>query len=299
VRQLSVRRATLLQLHDTVSARATRHRQCIDEAWGGVARDEGAANDDLTAVQPMLTTMAAVWQLKIENRFKQAWWQLTVNAIRHPNNQCMAGATAAQRAQYQCGCGGGQCGRMHHFWECDVAQAVYAEISEALSGTAHLCCPDVWLLEPPVHDPPLQREVWWIVCLAALTAVEKGRTVLCALTRGPTAPTTASDQTLITDYMPGYVAPAPAVPHSVTASRRACHEFWGILHNIAAKGVHGQSMERWARCVPPDHPFLGVVDRTTFVVNAGRDVGGHAAESDFDDDGSGGAAEREGSAAPL
>lgn len=72
VQQLSVRRATLLQLQGNVSARAALQRQCIDEAWGR-AQPRDSDGDDMTMVQPLLATMAAVWQLKVENRFKQVW----------------------------------------------------------------------------------------------------------------------------------------------------------------------------------------------------------------------------------
>ena len=55
MQQLSVRRANAAAA--ARHGQRTCHTQCIDEAWGGVERAEGAADDDLTGVQPMLTTI--------------------------------------------------------------------------------------------------------------------------------------------------------------------------------------------------------------------------------------------------
>ncbi len=55
--------------------------------------------------------------------------------------------------------------RQHQFWECPVALAARAQLL-AVPQTA------VWLLEAP---PGMHKQVWQVVCLAALSAMAWGR----------------------------------------------------------------------------------------------------------------------------
>ena len=69
--------------------------------------------------------------------------------------------------------------RFHCFWQCSVAAAVRHEIDNALAAW----CPThtaisrraLWLLEASRTSPPLHKNVWTVVCLAVLEAMEHSR----------------------------------------------------------------------------------------------------------------------------
>ena len=69
--------------------------------------------------------------------------------------------------------------RQHVFWDCPVAQAVRQEPLQQ-PGTAALQRAHLWLLEPPY--PEVQKVVWWVVRLAALSAMAGGHSHLWAVT---------------------------------------------------------------------------------------------------------------------
>ena len=261
--KLTVKQGTLLQLDDIRAVRRARHIEFVQLAVPG---GDAAAN-----YQRLRQLFQEVWQLKWENRFKSALWQLAVDGIRHPHNGPMQGrdTAPAPRRTYTCGCGGGACSRLHHFWQCPVAQAVVNEMRLALPGQPQLTREHVWLAVPPPLAPgsEVHMQVWLVACLAALTAIESGRKYMAQQLFAARARAAVGTRD-IRDFMPGVDTPAQRV------ARAARRQFWANVTNFASKGVHGGGMERWAAAIPPDHPFLGVAARRTFVVNAhvGADV---------------------------
>jgi hypothetical protein len=104
----------------------------------------------------------------------------------------------------------------HHFWTCEVAQAVRQEVEGQLrargwlASTAHVPCASLWLAKRPHQD--LMTWVWDMVCVAALHGMEVGRSAAWA------------------------VAQDMDVPELVVqvASRAARAAFWGALADFAA-----------------------------------------------------------------
>jgi hypothetical protein len=156
----------------------------------------------------------------------------------------------------------------------------------------------VWLLLPPPpallnSGQPLDIGVWSVVCVAALHAMNVGRSQLFAASRRAAA--VDATQTLITQYFGPAVdpaapgpsglhglqlavparAPRPVPPPSplMIAKAAAVREFWAALHGFAALGVTRSRDERWVKRVRLDHPFLAPTeDRKGWVVRGGPRV---------------------------
>ncbi len=117
---------------------------------------------------------ATVWRLRMENRTKEAWWRLVYNGFK----------TAARLHMMQICCPGcpavrGPPGRPHTFWACGVARAIIVEIRAALPAGTALERQHVWGLVPPSAD--VHRQLWAMICVAAVHAMERGRCVLARL----------------------------------------------------------------------------------------------------------------------
>lgn len=130
--------------------------------------------------------------------------------------------------------------------------------------------------------PVLHKDLWLVVCMAALTAMEHGRKQLVRLhfqhQQEPVR------QSRITDFFQPFVQP-PAAPSPLQAGsaqqRRPSHvefaaesavvQFWMCLHNFADVGLRVQAKQRrqrWLRDVPADHPLLAV-SNGRLIVNGG------------------------------
>ena len=119
--------------------------------------------------------------------------------------------------------------------EAPVAQAVVQQITAHVPGPitrAH-----VWLAETP---PGMQQCVWDVICLAALSAMKRGRVGMRSATR----------------YAPGPNEDAEAgAPTPVeVANARAVLDFWQRLRVFAELGVPKRGWDG----VGPDHPILAV-----------------------------------------
>jgi hypothetical protein len=260
----------------------------------------------------VLLLLARAWSIRWENRFKEALWLLSVNAGRHLGNSATRPQPAPQQQQQQqqqqldgtqpdgeqpaplgrgvCACGAGACSRVHHYHQCAVAAAVVAAIQAALPAA----CPPlqrrhIWLAEPPL--PAVHPDLWLVISMAALTAMEHGRRRLCALhlqrrPAPPPAPLGGDGQQApmrqlrITDFTvagagptPVTVAARPPPPTPVeVAAAAACTEFWACLQSFAALGLRAQSARyrrRWVADVPDDHPLLRVDAATSSLTVVG------------------------------
>ena len=147
----------------------------------------------------------------------------------------------------------------HVFWSCPVASAIRATLVSALPPSATLPCSAVWLLRAPSG---VQKEVWVVVCAAAIEAMAFGHRFLWALQRGQEDQEALLDptQTLITAFFPVATPPSqpPEDPTSVLvrrASHRAVAVFWSHLVEFVALA---KVPKGWT-AVPPTHPFIGVL----------------------------------------
>jgi hypothetical protein len=294
VDSVTIKQATAIQLQPLAAKRKGWHAE-----YAGVAI-EGSLGAPVveaatTQVQALLAT---AWRLRWENRFKETLWRVTVNGARHMGNS----ATQTQQPT-RCFCSTAQeprwCCRAHHYHECPVAQAVFGELRSTLAagggggegggggrgsgdgggGEAALSRHHVWLGQSP---GACVSSVWQVVCLAAFTAMETGRQRLAALGLARLEPE-GRRQTLITAYFapvlaPGAEPPPPLPPPRTlveVASAAAVAQFWAALHSFARLGVHGQRRKVAARMqteATPTHPFLGVQEDGSIVVNGGPDA---------------------------
>lgn len=170
IAHLTVKAATRLQLtplHD----RQYEHR--LDLAACAVGDNNPAQLHALA--QSIASAQRSLWRLHWDNHFKEIFWRLVLDGL----------ATAARlhMDQQPCICRQAQCpDRRHHFWDCPVAQAVVASMgaqlvgSHALHPPARLTPRHVMLMRPPdTHSGPLHQGVWQVVCLAAINAMDLGR----------------------------------------------------------------------------------------------------------------------------
>jgi hypothetical protein len=123
--------------------------------------------------------------------------------------------------------------RLHHFWHCPLALGLREHLAGLMGAPpgsllAALTRPHLWTAHPP---PGLHTLVWDVVCLAALSALERGR------------------QQLYQARAADGRAPAPAVARALVA---VIAEFWDRLHSFASLGLPPRG---WS-AVPLVHPFL-------------------------------------------
>ena len=115
------------------------------------------------------------WRLPCPNALKQILWILAVDGVPGSRNPaCRFCPSQAETPSTHT-----NSPRLHCFWQCSVAMVVRQEIDNALA----VWCPThtavsrraLWLLEAPPTSPTLHENVWTVVCLAALEAVEHSR----------------------------------------------------------------------------------------------------------------------------
>ena len=171
-----------------------------------------------------------LWKLGWDNQRKEFFWRFVLDAL----------PTAARMHQQgsQCGCGGLVPGRLHHYWECPVAQAVVACVRQQLPGSPVLHPVHVWMARVPVQG--MHGGVWRVAALAALLAMDTGRRLLCKWSlHEPPAP------------------PPPPVGQRVQiAARVAVASFWDKLWDFVGLGLAPQA---WLLRVGTEHPFLAVL----------------------------------------
>lgn len=114
-----------------------------------------------------------MWSLPWDNSYKQPLWQLALDCF------AMFGHARYGGTATRCLCNTGHVSRAHAFWDCPVAEAVLAELQQALpAGAPLLTRQNLWLLQPPAC---MQDKPWYVVALAAITAMDRGKRTLTAL----------------------------------------------------------------------------------------------------------------------
>ena len=199
---LTVRLATRLQSLDAHAAIAERHAAHLDRVRAFCALP---ADSELPAVR---TVLSRWWRLRVPNVYKEAAWRVALDAFPTARRMQLP-ASACVACGAVCPCVG------HHFWSCSVAEAVRREIEAQLEAAGQLQgwlgCDELWLGEPPSGSSVLPW-VWDMVCLAALHAMDVGRSAAWAVSRQLSAAALVGD----------------------VAARAAVASFWAVLADFAA-----------------------------------------------------------------
>lgn len=234
--KVSVKLLTELQLAGTRQSLAAKQSAFLGAACLHLPPLQQAQHDELSRL------LQAAWALKWDNHRKEVLWRLMLDAL----------PTAERMHQHQqtCACGVVCPGRLHHYWECPVAQAVVTLLNDQLhmSGVqADVFRPHVWLARSPCTA--VYAGVWLVVSLAALLSMDKGRKLLFAWAQRMTQQPPASQHQALEQQQ----------RHVLLASKLARATFWDMLHDFV--GVCDCHPE-WESMVGLDHPFLYVVPAT-------------------------------------
>ena len=179
------------------------------------------------------------------NHQKEVLWRLAVNGVAGAGGHdccnsgpCPCGFTLTTQQRTN---GQATLHRSHAFWDCPVAQGIIQQLQRGV-GLQPVLRHHVWLLIPP--SPAIQRVVWQVVCLAALTAINEGRKALwrAYISAGGHRVAPTGQDTAEVD----------------TATRHAVQRFWEYLVRFATRD---QAPISWA-AVGAQHPFLSV-DRSS------------------------------------
>ena len=194
--------------------------------------------------------LSALWSFPWENQQKEIMWRLAADGVRG----------ASSRVRFRCPC----CpdappdsdARMHSFWTCHVAVAVRDAIQTTLlaSTTVPLQRASLWLCYPRPSST-INLEVWGVVCLAALSAMDHGRLQAWRLHYA------ASNQALLNQGQRtlyevwGLTNPheVAARPISARAGALAVADFWARIADFVAIGA---PPEDWEDTVDSSHPFI-------------------------------------------
>jgi hypothetical protein len=263
--------AYALQLAPIQERRAAFHTQYVRAALVGCTNTallQQLASDAAAAAywQRILRT---AWDIRFENTFKVVMWRLSIDAVPHPGNR------PSHSMLVQCHCGDSTCERTHHFYTCPVAINVFETVASALTNCPPLERYHIWLAHPPA--PAIHADIWLVVCMAALSAMDSGRRMLHRATVEQQRRDAAANtqQTHITDtFSPtSPTSPTPQTPAQspplTRASAHAIATFWRNLTDFAALGIKAQSKRRqaaWTQHITPDHPFLGLQADGSFTV---------------------------------
>ena len=219
VEQLTVRQATALQLGDRASRFDIRARAYVTEAQAASGVPRAARLPDTDAPASMRRLLANLWRLKCGNDMKEVFWRLFHNGLP------TWGRLHASEQRCGAGCSTVSPGRVHHFWECPVAQAVVAVLTAGLRrhcshqpqpcAAPSIVATHVWLASPPSHCG-VQAWAWQLVCLVAVAAMEHRRQVLRTL------------------QLDSGALGAAAV---VGVQRRAVARFWDLLSAACSSGL--------------------------------------------------------------
>ena len=107
--------------------------------------------------------LTKLWKAPIHNKWKLPFWEVIQNAQINAERM---------RADSPCGCAtSAPCpGRCHHFLECPPARAVYDTLATLLAQRTIVG--NIWTADPPDGYP---QNLWSIICLAAVYAIDSGR----------------------------------------------------------------------------------------------------------------------------
>jgi hypothetical protein len=233
----SVRSATAIQLTSSLMAQRSARLSFVACALTEPPLASPSPESVSAATAALHTSMASLWRIKCDNRYKDTFWRFTVNGLRSAGGHDIA---------FPCSCGWrppalasvqskALAMRAHCFWECPVADAVVSEIRRALPPSTPISKSNLWLLHPPAV-PGLHPEAWAVVAMMAIHAVSRGRGSMWS----------ASLRS----------SPPPPPTDLVRAGTRAAQGwFWCLLQDY----VNLQSLPPSWASLGPHHPFLHVI----------------------------------------
>ena len=271
---LTVSEAYNMQLQPIREERMQRQAAYVAEALNGadVAELTPLLQAPQQAALHLQGMLANAWSIRWENSHKETLWRLSINACHHIGN----GATqhTQQQQTYQCHCAAATpCSRAHHYHECEVAAAVFSAIQAAIPGCPPLQRHHIWLAHPPVQR--MHKEIWLVVCMAALECIEHGRKYLVREHRRRQEQQRSRQQggmqqTQLTDFYSLLTPPPAQLTPAQVAAESAVTQFWRTLENFACIALSTQSSdreERWKRQIQQDHPLLALTADGGFRVN--------------------------------
>ena len=136
---LTVKQATSLQMQPIATARQVKQDAFLAEAHDqGVQVQHGVLFNMRRCLHALFHQL---WQLKWDNARKELFWRLVLDGLPTSARMHMLGQT--------CACGILAPGRLHHYWECPVAQAVVHTIDTQLPQHHHVRRINVWLAKVP------------------------------------------------------------------------------------------------------------------------------------------------------
>jgi hypothetical protein len=165
------------------------------------------------------TALRQLWRLPWGHCYKECFWRLVLDGLPtvqrlHVRGRCPCGHEGSDRP-----------GRLHYFWQCEVAVALRRELATCLG--VGVTPQQLLLMQPPPAAPSVRPAVWRVVCLAAVYALWDNRLLRCA-------------------------RPPPAAVAAVRVQAVVSH-FWALLEDFVAMGA-------WLPCdepsLGPAHPFL-------------------------------------------
>ena len=183
----------------------------------------------------LLRSLPGILRIPWDNNYKELFWRLLVNGVPaagggdicHLNQPCPCSFRVDQDMASTLG---SMVHRQHVFWDCPVAEAVREEMLRSIPGVT-LSQVHVWCLISP--SPLVMTDVWIVVCLAALHAMEQGRRCL-------------------------WRCSADGLGDSMTeAKTTAVTHFWAVLHDFC-QHAHIASWQG-RRFLSFNHPFLALV----------------------------------------
>ena len=174
----------------------------------------------------------SVWDLKWDNQYKEVLWRMVYNGL--PTGQRMGNLNKP------CPCGDERDHDIRHiFWDCPVAVHLRKEVMRSLPPEHQSIFNHnpsrLWLMWPIPKGVP--REVWTVICLSMLVALDKGRKLLFALRET-----------------------VPAVAQRImVVNIRVSRHFWTLLHEVANYRLLRKSTTRQ---LSPTTSFFFVHERT-------------------------------------
>ena len=225
---LTVKAATALQLQPVFTDRQAKHDAFLAEA----SQAPPSYRVLLHMRRSLKILLDRLWGLKWDNARKEFFWRLAVDGIPTLARMHMLGQS--------CACGVVAPGRLHHYWECPVAQAVVAVINARVPQRHQVSRVHVWLSKVP-SGSVLHAGLWLVICQAALGGMDKGRK---ALTRLESAAV----------HSHADVRVLPPAARVLVASKVAVASFWDLLQDYVGMGT---CPEGWLE-VGNAHPFLRV-----------------------------------------